>query len=73
MQAKLVSDLFGTASVSLRQNISQKLGIYTVPRESYTYELSIVIVSYNTKDLLRECLQSVHREMTGSQYRNLRG
>jgi GT2 family glycosyltransferase len=46
----------------LRRNISKKLGFFTVPRESYTYELSIVIVSYNTKDLLRECLQSVHRE-----------
>jgi GT2 family glycosyltransferase len=34
-----------------------------VHRENYTCELSIVIVSYNTKDLLRECLQSVHREM----------
>jgi GT2 family glycosyltransferase len=49
----------------LGQNISQKLGIYTVPRESYTYELSIVIVSYNTKDLLRECLQSVECEAAG--------
>jgi GT2 family glycosyltransferase len=49
----------------LGQNISQKLGIYTVPKESYTYELSIVIVSYNTKDLLRECLQSVEREVPG--------
>jgi GT2 family glycosyltransferase len=49
----------------LVQNISEKLGFYTVPRESYTYDLSIVIVSYNTKDLLRECLQSVHREATG--------
>jgi GT2 family glycosyltransferase len=36
-----------------------------VPRESYPYELSIVIVSYNTKDLLRECLQSVEREAAG--------
>jgi GT2 family glycosyltransferase len=36
-----------------------------VPRESYTCELSIVIVSYNTKDSLRECLQSVHREAAG--------
>jgi len=34
-------------------------------RENYTYELSIVIVSYNTKDLLRECLLTVHREATG--------
>ena len=65
MQATLIRDLFGTASESLGQNISQKLGIYTVPRESYTYELSIVIVSYNTKDLLRECLQSVEREAAG--------
>jgi GT2 family glycosyltransferase len=36
-----------------------------VPRESYKFELSIVIVSYNTKDLLRECLQSVQREAAG--------
>jgi GT2 family glycosyltransferase len=49
----------------LRRNISQKLGFFTVLRENYTYELSIVIVSYNTKDLLRECLLTVHREATG--------
>lgn len=36
-----------------------------MPREGYTYELSIVIVSYNTRDLLRECLQSVQREAAG--------
>ena len=36
-----------------------------MPREKYTYELSVVIVSYNTKDLLRECLQSVYREADG--------
>ena len=34
-------------------------------RESYTYDLSIVIVSYNTRDLLRECLASVYREANG--------
>ncbi len=34
-------------------------------RDSYTYELSLVIVSYNTKELLRECLQSVLREADG--------
>jgi hypothetical protein len=49
----------------MRQNISKKLGLYTVARESYPYDLSIVIVSYNTKDLLRECLQSVEREAAG--------
>jgi hypothetical protein len=36
-----------------------------MPSKSYTRELPVVIVSYNTKDLLRECLQSVHRETTG--------
>ena len=66
MQARLISGLFGTPISRLWQNISQRLGIYTVPRESYTYELSIVIVSYNTKDLLRECLQSVQREESAS-------
>jgi GT2 family glycosyltransferase len=64
MQTKLVSSFVGTAGASLRQNISEKLGLYTVARESYTYELSIVIVSYNTKQLLLECLQSVHHEIT---------
>ena len=34
-------------------------------RESYEFELSVVVVSYNTKDLLRECLQSVQREVAG--------
>ncbi len=36
-----------------------------MPRETHTYELSIVIVSYNTRDLLRECLQSVEQEANG--------
>jgi GT2 family glycosyltransferase len=36
-----------------------------VPREAYTYQLSIVIVSYNTKHVLRDCLQSVQREAAG--------
>jgi GT2 family glycosyltransferase len=48
-----------------QENISNKLGTYTVARESYLYDLSIVIVSYNTKDLTRECLQSVYREAEG--------
>jgi hypothetical protein len=65
MQAKLFSGLFGTASASMRRNFSKKLGLYTVARESYPYDLSIVIVSYNTKDLLRECLQSMEREAAG--------
>jgi glycosyltransferase involved in cell wall biosynthesis len=65
MQAKLFSGLFGTASPSMRQNFFKKLGLYTVARESYPYDLSIVIVSYNTKDLLRECLHSVEREAAG--------
>jgi hypothetical protein len=53
------------ALVSVRQNISKSLGIYTVDRESYPYDLSVVIVSYNTRDLLRECLRSVEREAPG--------
>jgi GT2 family glycosyltransferase len=36
-----------------------------VQRESYPYEVSIVIVSRNTKDLLRKYLQSVEREAAG--------
>jgi GT2 family glycosyltransferase len=48
-----------------RENISEGSGIYTMGRESYTHELSIVIVSYNTKDLLRECLHSVQLEING--------
>jgi hypothetical protein len=36
-----------------------------MPSKSYTREMPAVVVSYNTKDLLRECLQSVHREATG--------
>ncbi len=47
------------------RNLSNKFGTYTVQRESYQYELSIVIVSYNTMDLTRECLQSVYREAEG--------
>jgi GT2 family glycosyltransferase len=65
MRAKLIPDLFGTALAGSRQNISKRLGTYTVPRESYTCELSIAIVSYNTQGLLRECLQSVYREAAG--------
>jgi hypothetical protein len=51
MQTKLVSGLFCAAAASLRQNISKIFGFYTVARESYRYELSIV--SYNTMDPLR--------------------
>ena len=35
-----------------------------MPSKSYTRELPVVIVSYNTKYLFREGLQSVHRETT---------
>jgi hypothetical protein len=35
-----------------------------MPSKTYPRELPVVIVSYYTKDLLRECLQSVHRETT---------
>lgn len=48
-----------------QENISNKLGTYTVPGESYLYELSVVIVSYNTRDLTRECLQYACREAQG--------
>src|SRR5665213_3352555 len=33
----------------------------------YTPDLSIVIVSFNTREILRECLQSVERESRGFQ------
>src|SRR3984885_13112931 len=64
MHAKLWFGLLVLHNQGFR-NISKKLGLFTVLRESYSYELSIVIVSYNTKDLLRECLQSVEREAAG--------
>jgi len=65
MQAKLVSVSFATASAMMCWNVSRRIGTYTVDKEKYMYELSVVIVSYNTKELLRECLQSVHREAAG--------
>ena len=30
-----------------------------------TFDVSIVIVSFNTRDVLRECLESVERESAG--------
>jgi GT2 family glycosyltransferase len=36
-----------------------------VPRAGYTYEASIVIVSFNTRDTLGECLETVQREASG--------
>jgi GT2 family glycosyltransferase len=33
--------------------------------ENYPHEASVIIVSFNTKDILRECLQSVEREAAG--------
>ncbi len=33
--------------------------------EKYTFDLSIVIVSFNTREVLRECLQSIERESGG--------
>jgi GT2 family glycosyltransferase len=59
------SGLFSPALATAQENLSYKSGTYTVAAESYPYELSIVIVSYNTKDLTRECLQYVCREAEG--------
>jgi len=36
-------------------------------KQNNTPDVSVVIVSYNTRDLLRECLQTVYRE-TGLDY-----
>jgi GT2 family glycosyltransferase len=33
--------------------------------ENYLYEASVIIVSFNTRDILRECLASVERESDG--------
>jgi GT2 family glycosyltransferase len=39
--------------------------------ENYSHEASVIIVSFNTKDILRECLESVKRESDGLQIETL--
>lgn len=39
---------------------------FTLPStENYSHEASVLIVSFNTKDILRECLEAVERESDG--------
>jgi GT2 family glycosyltransferase len=75
MQKEVCSRLFGAPVNQVwggRYNRLSKIGLSTLPAaQDYMYEASVIIVSFNTKAVLRECLESVARESDGLQIETL--